>query len=242
MPDADNRVESILKKARSTNENKPEHKKLSKSTKLKESYVVTQEKIDVKSFAVSEKSLSAHEKIFKGYIDSLNKISAKLDSVDRSLANANHSELRSLKTDETYNMNAAFLNSLYFDNIGIPESSIAIDSIAYLRLARDWGSFDAWQEDFISCAMSSRNGWVLTVYNLFLQRYMNTVIDLHSDNVPVGCIPVIVTDMWEHTYYRDYLDDKKQFVYKTMQELNWEVIEVRMKRADKVAKIYGGVK
>ena len=48
--------------------------------------------------------------------------------------------------------------------------------------------------------------------------------------------------MWEHTYYRDYLDDKKQFVYKTMQELNWEVIEVRMKRADKVAKIYGGVK
>jgi superoxide dismutase len=46
--------------------------------------------------------------------------------------------------------------------------------------------------------------------------------------------------MWEHTYFRDYLKDKKNFIYKTMQELNWEVIESRIKRTDKVAKIYGG--
>jgi len=207
---------------------------------VNEAYVVTQNRTDAKSFAVTEKPLRAHEELFKSYIENLNKVAAKLDTVDRSLANSNHSEFRSLKTDETFNANAAFLHSLYFDNIGMPESSIAIDSIAYLRLARDWGSFDAWQEDFIACGMSSRNGWVLTVYNTFLQRYMNVIVDLHNGNVPIGCIPVIAVDMWEHTYFRDYLKDKKNFIYKTMQELNWEVIESRIKRTDKVAKIYGG--
>ena len=35
-----------------------------------------------------------------------------------------------------------------------------------------------------------------TVYNAFLNRYMNIVVDLHSTNVPINCYPVIVMDMW----------------------------------------------
>jgi len=236
---SDSKARAILKKAKA---GIVKEGAAQKSSKLDESYVVTANIADVKSFAVSEKALQAHEKLFKGYIENLNKVSAKLDTVDRTQANPNHSEFRSLKADETYNANAAFLHSLYFDNIGMPESSIAIDSIAYLRLARDWGSFDAWQEDFIACGMSSRNGWVLTVYNLFLQRYMNVVVDLHNGSVPIGCVPVIAVDMWEHTYFRDYLKEKKKFIYKTMKELNWETIEARMKKADKIAKAYGVTK
>ena len=211
-----------------------------KKAKLEEAYVVKAKDVDVKSFAVTEKPLKAHEALFGGYIEALNKVSAKLDAADRSQSNANNSEFRSLKIDETFNANAAFLHSLYFDNIGHPESSVAIDSTAYMRLARDWGSFDAWQEDFIACGMAARSGWVLTVYNLFLQRYQNVVIDMHNINVPIGCIPVIALDCWEHTYFRDYLKDRKAFIYKSMQEFNWEVIERRIKRADQTAKIYGG--
>jgi superoxide dismutase, Fe-Mn family len=208
-------------------------------SKVNESYVVQAKNNDVKSFAVTEKPLQAHEELFEGYIEALNKVSAKLDAADRSVSNSNSSEFRSLKIDEAFNSNAAFLHSLYFDNIGHPESSVAIDSIAYMRLSRDWGSFDAWQEDFIACGLASRSGWVLTVYNVFLQRYMNVVLDLHNINVPVGCLPVIALDCWEHTYFKDYLKNRKAFIYKSMQEFNWDVIEKRIKQADQVAKIYG---
>jgi Fe-Mn family superoxide dismutase len=221
-----NKIINIIKKARTHNKS------------LSESYVVTYNKSNPKSFTVGEAPLRAHEELFKNYIEKLNAISAKIDSADKSQANSNHSEFRSLKIDETFNMNAAYLHSLYFANTGVPESSISIDSIAYLRLARDWGSFDSWQEDFIACAMSARNGWVVTVYNIFLQRYMNCVIDLHSENVPLGCVPVIAVDMWEHTYFKDFMTEKKKFLFKTMQEFNWEVIENRMKKTDALTKLF----
>jgi superoxide dismutase len=44
--------------------------------------------------------------------------------------------------------------------------------------------------------------------------------------------------MWEHAYYRDYLNEKKKYVFAMMKELNWRVIEGRVKRADKLAKLF----
>ena len=68
---------------------------------------------------------------------------------------------------------------------------------------------------------------------------MNTVIDLHSLNVMIGLLPIIVMDCWEHSYYRDYLKDRKTYVYGMMKELNWEVIENRISKTEKISKILG---
>ena len=45
---------------------------------------------------------------------------------------------------------------------------------------------------------------------------MNTIIDLHSENVPAGGYPVIVMDVWQHAYYKDYLKDVKTYVVAMM--------------------------
>ena len=82
----------------------------------------------------------------------------------------------------------------------------------------------------------------MTGYNVYTQTYMNYVIDLHSLQVPVGVIPVIVMDVWQHAYYKDYLknvseytQDVKEYTINMMKELNWNVIESRFKRTEKVA-------
>jgi Fe-Mn family superoxide dismutase len=69
---------------------------------------------------------------------------------------------------------------------------------------------------------------------------MNCPIDLHSLNVPVGSYPVIVMDMWQHAYYRDYLNDVKTYTYGMMKQLNWNIIEDRFRKADNVQKQLGG--
>ena len=112
-----------------------------------------------------------------------------------------------------------------------------MDSLSYMRLARDFGTFDDWQKDFIACCMASRCGWAMTVYNTYLQRYVNCVVDLHSSSVPVGSVPIIVMDVWQHAYYRDYVKDVKTYVFAMMKELNWEVIESRFQRAERIAKV-----
>jgi len=65
---------------------------------------------------------------------------------------------------------------------------------------------------------------------------MNASIDLHSINVPIGAYPVIVMDVWQHAYYRDYLKDIKTYVHAMMKQLDWEVIESRILKAEKIAK------
>ena len=204
---------------------------------LEESYVVQAPVFSARTDFLSKKSITAHLELMDGYVEALNHVSAELDGVDPETANANDSHFRSLKIDETYNLNAAFLHGLFFGNIADPQSQITMDSLTYLRLERDFGTFDAWQKNFIACAMSARNGWAVMVYNTFLNRYMNVVVDLHSLNVPFAAYPIVVLDMWEHAYYRDYLNDKKTYVFAMMKEFNWDTIEERVQKAEKITKV-----
>lgn len=207
---------------------------------LEEAYVIEAKVYDLSTEMLSAKNKRAHQELLEGYVETVNKISAKLDGANREEANSNDSEFRSLKIDETYNLNAAFLHGMFFENISDPKSQITMDSLTYMRLERDFGTFDEWQKDFIASCLSSRNGWAMTVYNAFLNRYMNIVVDLHSTNVPINCYPVIVMDMWEHSYYRDYLNDKKTYVFSMMKELHWDIVEDRVKRAERISKVMKG--
>jgi Fe-Mn family superoxide dismutase len=204
---------------------------------IEEAYVTQAKNFDLNTEFLSSKNKTAHQELFDKYVDSLNRVSAELDAAPREDANSNDSQYRSLKIDEVYNLNAAFLHGLFFENISDPRSQVAMDSLTFMRLERDFGSFDEWQRDFIACAMSSRNGWAVTVYNTFLKRYINVCVDLHNVNVPFSSFPIVVLDCWEHSYYRDYLNDKKTYVFAMMKELDWDVIEKRVDKAENIAKV-----
>jgi len=210
--------------------------KMSNEKTLNESYVAQAKQFNLPTELLSPSNKRNHIELYDQYIKDFNKISAELDTADRSSASSNSSEYRSLKIDETYNMNAAYLHELYFANISDLHSEIAMDSLSYMRLARDFGSFEEWQKDFIACCTASRCGWAITYFNTYLQRYMNCTIDLHSINVPIGSYPIIVMDVWQHAYYRDYLKDVKTYVYGMMKQLNWDVIEKRFKKAELIQK------
>jgi Fe-Mn family superoxide dismutase len=137
-------------------------------------------------------------------------------------------------------MNAAFLRAQHFENISDMHSKVTMDMLCFLRLERDFGGFDNWQKDFIACCMSSRDGYAMTGYSLYLRRYINFIIDTESLNVPVGVLPVIVLDVAEGAYYRDYLDDRKTYVLGMMKEFDWEKIEKRFKKAESVSKLSKG--
>ena len=209
------------------------------SKRLNEAYSVATKTFDIKTESLSEDSKKAHQELLAGYVEALNRVSAELDTADRDGSNPNNSQFRNLKIDESHNLNAAFLHGLFFENVGDVNSKITMDTLSFMRLERDFGTFDAWQKDFIACALAARNGWAVTCYNTFLKRYINVVVDLHCLNVPFGCIPVIVVDCWEHTYYRDYLKDRKSYVFAMMKELRWSRIDERFDKVDKMTKVMG---
>ena len=220
----------------------PTRSSSSKSKPLREGYVTQAKKFSLSTEFLSQKTKAARQKDFESHVEALNQVAAQLDSANREEADKYSSEFRNLKVSEVHCLNAAFLRALHFENISDPQSQLAMDSIVFMRIERDFGSFDEWQKDFIACGMCARSGYVVTGYNTFLNRYMNFVIDEESKNVPVGMHPVIVLDTSEGSYYRDYLDDRKTYIIAMMKELDWDHIAQRFKRAERMAKITAEVK
>lgn len=202
---------------------------------VSEAYVASQKPFKQVSELVSQKTKDSHTELYKGYIESVNAVSSKLDTADKSASNSRHSDFRSLKLDEAYNLNATWLHELYFANCFDPHSEIVMDSLSYLKLQRDFGTFEDWQRDFIATALAAGSGWAVCGYHMFLRKYVNMLVSHHSGDIMVGVYPVVVVDMWEHSYYRDYLNDKKSYLISQMREFNWTVIEERFKRAEAIA-------
>jgi len=200
---------------------------------LTEAYVAQPKHYDLPAESVSQQTKEAHLELYNGYVESLNRVAAELEAVQRVEANSRSSRYRSLKQDETYLLNATYLHELYFANGFDPSSDVYESSLACMRLSRDWGDFDRWQRDFYACALSAREGWVVTGFNTFLKKYATVFIDGHSASVPVGFYPTIVVDMWDHAS-KDF-SDKREYIVSQMRELNWDVIEERFLRAEKIA-------
>lgn len=211
-----------------------------KKESINEAFAAQPKQVNLRTDFLSSANVQNHIELYEDYIEKFNNTSAKLDTVDKSSVSSNHSEFRSTKIDETFNMNGAYLHELYFSNIGDSQSRIGMDSLSFMRLNRDFGTFDDWQKDFIACAKASRCGWVVTYLNMYTQSYMNCVIDLHTENVPVGMYPVIVMDLWQHAYYRDYLKDADAYLSAMMKQLRWPVIEKRFEKADRILNIIRG--
>ncbi len=203
-----------------------------KANNLQEALVAIPRNFILKTERLSKGAKEAHFNLYKKYVDSFNKASSELDAVNKRNANSNQSSFRSFKIDENYNLNGMKLHELYWSNISDVQSEISTDSLPYMRFVRDWGTFENWQIDFISTAMSARTGWAICFYEPYKNAYMNVIVDGHNKGVPIGAIPIVVMDMWEHAYFKDYLDDKKSYLIGMMKELNWNVIEARMKVAE----------
>jgi Fe-Mn family superoxide dismutase len=206
---------------------------------VKEAYVPQRKTYPLTTDHLSEETKKDHEALYRKEVEVLTRVSAELDAADKLDVSNDHSTYRSTKKDEVTNLNAVYLHELYFANCFDPNSELFLDALAYMRLSADWGTFDAWMADFMACAMTARSGWVVCGYSLYLKRMINTFVDNHDQNVLLGVIPLLVVDMWEHAYVRDYGNDKKSYLTAMMREISWDVVEDRVKRVDALKKVLG---
>ena len=60
-------------------------------------------------------------------------------------------------------------------------------------------------------------------------RLTNHWISLHQDGVPAGFKPLLVMDVWEHAFMRDYkVTDKAKYVEAFFRNVCWQTVEQRL--------------
>jgi len=176
---------------------------------------------------ISQRTIDIHwGKLYQGYVKKWQEIQEKLKIVDKLSANATFSEIRELKLEETFVVNAILLHEAYFDILGgegKPEGEII------QAIKKDFGSFENWLEEFKALGLSAR-GWVVLTYDFNECKLDNYLADAHNQGGIWGTSPLLVLDVYEHAYFIDYGSDRKSYLEDFFQNLNWQVIEKRFQK------------
>jgi superoxide dismutase, Fe-Mn family len=173
---------------------------------------------------ISKRQIEEHYTLYENYVKKTNEIEARLPNVDRDNVNQNYSELRELKVEVSFTVNAVKLHEAYFFNLGGggQPSAKLMDLIN-----RSFGSMEAWRKDMKASGLAAR-GWAVTAFDFDDNRLYNDICDDHNTYGIWNCVPVIVLDTYEHAYMIDYGVKRAPYIDAFMRNLNWNEINRRV--------------
>ena len=177
----------------------------------------------------SAETLSIHYNIlYAGYVDNTNKTEEKLQ-IARSTGNFEN--IKCLEKDLSFYGSGAILHQLFFENIGpaIPTSpSIELMN----RINMDFGSYDTFKKQFTEASKAvEASGWGLLVWINNFNKLEILQCEKHQNLTLWGCTPLLVLDMWEHSYFLQYKANRQNYIDAFWNIINWNIVN---KRFDKI--------
>lgn len=93
-------------------------------------------------------------------------------------------------------------------------------------IEEEWGSFDAWLTLLKAVATTRGVGWAILYYDTHTNRLVNAWVDEQHLGHLTGVSPVLMLDMWEHSFVADYQPSgKKNYIEDFFTNLNWQTVE-----------------
>jgi superoxide dismutase, Fe-Mn family len=180
---------------------------------------------------LSEKLIrSHHENNYGGALKSLNKVEVELASVNKDTP---AHLVGGLKERELTYRNSVVLHEWYFGNLGgdgKPAGSVV------QAVTESYGSFAKFEEHFraLGASLGGGSGWAILEYDLALGAPRAYGSGHHAQSFALG-IPLLVMDMYEHSYAMDYGAAAARYIDAFFQNIPWEAVEKRYTQAVKIA-------
>lgn len=131
-----------------------------------------------------------------------------------------------LKREHLLRTGSVVLHEYYFDNLG---GSGQADAASRKAVADAFGSFDAWETEFrrIGLGLGGGAGWVVLGFNTHLRRLENYWMADHAHG-PAATLPILVMDMYEHSYQMDYGAAAAKYVDAFFENIQWDEVARRL--------------
>lgn len=175
---------------------------------------------------MSDKTLYFHyDKHYIGYINKVKKLIKHTDLEECPL-----NEILQKSNNESILNNAKqIINHEFFWNSLSPEKDQQMSNDITLKLIENFGSVQNFKDEFFNKAMDRYgSGWVWLYYDVF-KKHLDIKVTKDTDTMLIyqkENVPLLVLDIWEHTYYLDYENEKSVFVKVFLDHLaNWKFIE-----------------
>ncbi len=150
-----------------------------------------------------------HDKHHKAYVDGANTTFEKLGEARES---GDFGTINQLEKNMAFHLSGHVLHSLFWTNMspdggGEPDGDLA-------AAVKEWfGSYDGFKSQLTEAAMNVQgSGWGALSWEPMAGRLIVEQVYDHQGNVGQGGPPLLVLDMWEHAYYLQYKNVKKDWV------------------------------
>ena len=172
---------------------------------------------------ISEETINFHwGKHEQNYIDTLNSLIEGTEYQDMPL------EEIIVKSDgKIFNNASQAWNHIFYFLQFMPGGQQEPSGALLSQIESQFGSFDAFKEKFVEAGAGIfGSGWVW----LSADDKGNLVITAASNAgnpLTEGLRPLLVFDVWEHAYYLDYQNRRKDYLQKLWDIVDWSIVEIR---------------
>jgi superoxide dismutase, Fe-Mn family len=178
---------------------------------------------------ISERMIrSHHENNYGGAVKNLNKVEQELAATNMDTPPL---VVVALRERELTFRGSKFLHEQYFRALGGDGKRAGeID-----RAVTDaYGSSARWEEHFRATGMGlgGGSGWVMLGYELDTGALRTTWAGNHTQSLS-AFIPLLVMDMYEHSYQMDYGAAAPKYIEAFFQNVNWAQVDARFSAARK---------
>lgn len=165
--------------------------------------------------------LSTHFKLYQGYVANTNTLIEKVRGEVDAQAKVE------LQRRMGWEFNGMRLHELYFDQLAL-ESTALGDGDLKSKIEAQFGSLEAWKEDFMRVATSRGIGWTVLFYDEVADKLYNVWIEEHDGGLLATGKILLIMDVFEHAFIKQFGTDRIAYSNAFFDSLNWDVVASRL--------------
>jgi len=134
----------------------------------------------------------------------------------------------------SYHLSSHILHTIFWTNLTNKKSEPSGDLLKQIEI--DFGTFDKLK---LLISKTSKgvdgNGWGILGYQPYTKKLTILQCENHEKLTQWGVIPILVIDVWEHSYYLKYRNRRAEFVDNLFPIINWDNVAERLQIAMKLS-------
>jgi Fe-Mn family superoxide dismutase len=178
---------------------------------------------------ISDETLEIHLGLYSGYVKNTNILNEKVIELTEA-GKSGTPEYAELKRRYGFEYNGMRLHEYYFANMKSGGSNELKEGSALGKLITEtYSSIDVWKNDFAKVGAMRGVGWAILFQDPFTKTLSNHWVTLHEEGNIAGFAPILVMDVWEHAWFRDYKPaDRPKYIEAFMSNIDWAAVEARL--------------
>lgn len=166
-----------------------------------------------------------HQKHHNGYVKGLIKAEAALEQARKE---NDFSLIQYWSQQSAFHGSGHFLHCLFWDSIGPDSMGGQPTGPLAEAINRDFGSYEMMMAQFLAASKKVEgSGWGILAFSLAAEKLVILQAQNHQLLTQWGAIPLLVLDVWEHSYYVKYRNNRGTYVDAFPKIINWDRIAKR---------------